>query len=259
MEISRPHIDFLHNAAQRRRAAGDLLGASVFLDELLRIEPDHPEALMSLATIQITDNPHSAALLCGRIIKQTPNNVAAWSLLGQAVSTLSRADEAVQAFARAVQLDPNDANLQSNLSVALMRAGNPWAAVDAAKRAMTLNPKLPEAYSSLGHAYNVLEMSEEAISAFSDRASTATEFPRRAFGHGSRGTKFRTTIEGRSGSAARFRIFARTSGISRVARHGVPRDWRSRVGEICERKGCRTFASPVVSREQRNNGRAIRS
>ena len=156
MEISRPHIEFLHNAAQRRRAAGDLVGASVFLDELLRIEPDHPEALMSLATIQITDNPHSAAVLAGRIIKHTPNNVAAWTLLGQAVSTLSRADEAVQAFARAVQLDPNDANLQSNLSVALMRAGNPWAAVDAAKRAMTLNPKLPEAYSSLGHAYNVL-------------------------------------------------------------------------------------------------------
>ena len=177
MEISRTHIDFLHNAAQRRRAAGDLLGASVFLDELLRIEPDHPEALMSLATIQIADNPHSAAVLAGRIIKQTPNNVAAWTLLGQAVSTLSRADEAVQAFARAVQLDPNDANLQSNLSVALMRAGNPWAAVDAAKRAMTLNPKLPEAYASLGHAYNVLEMSEEAISAFTTALRLRQNFP----------------------------------------------------------------------------------
>ena len=177
MEISRPHIEFLHNAAQRRRAAGDLVGASVFLDELLRIEPDHPEALLSLATIQITDNPHSAAVLAGRIIKHTPNNVAAWTLLGQAVSTLSRADEAVQAFARAVQLNPDDASLQSNLSVALMRAGNPWAAVDAAKRAMTLNPKLPEAYSSLGHAYNVLEMSEEAISAFKTALRLRQNFP----------------------------------------------------------------------------------
>src|SRR5208337_78671 len=177
METSRTHIDFLHNAAQRRRAAGDLLGASVFLDELLRMEPDHPEALMSLATIQITDNPHSAAVLAGRIIKQAPNNVAAWTLLGQAVSTLSRADEAVQAFARAVQLNPDDASLQSNLSVALMRAGNPWAAVDAAKRAMTLNPKLSEAYASLGHAYNVLEMSEEAISAFKTALGLRPNFP----------------------------------------------------------------------------------
>jgi protein O-GlcNAc transferase len=166
MEISSAHVDFLLEASQRRRAAGDLLGASVFLDELLRIKPDHPDALMSLAIIRINDNPHSAALLAGQVIKQAPNHVQAWTLLGQAVSALSRADEAVQAFTRAVQINPKDANAQSNLSIALMRAGNPWPAIDAAKRAIELSPTLPEGFASLGHAYNVLDMSQEAIAAF---------------------------------------------------------------------------------------------
>jgi protein O-GlcNAc transferase len=58
-----------------------------------------------------------------------------------------------------------------------MRAGNPWAAIDAAKRAMTLNPKLPEAHASLGHAYNVLEMSEDAISAFKTALGLRPNFP----------------------------------------------------------------------------------
>jgi protein O-GlcNAc transferase len=177
MEISSTHLDFLLDAAQKRRAAGDLLGASVFLDELLRIKPDHPEALMSLAMIRINDNPHSAALLAGQVIKHLPNNVPAWTLLGQAVSALSRADEAVQAFTRAVQLNPKDANAQSNLSIALMRAGNPWAAIDAAKRAIELSPTLPEALASLGHAYNVLDMSEEAISAFKTALRLRPNFP----------------------------------------------------------------------------------
>jgi protein O-GlcNAc transferase len=177
MEISRTLIDFLLDAAQRRRAVDDLLGASVLLDELLRIEPDHPQALLSLAMIRIANNPHAAAILAGRTIKNSPNDVAAWTLLGQAVSALSRADEAVQAFTRAARLDPNDANAQSNLSVALMRAGNPWKAIDAAKCAIALNPKLPEAFASLGHAYNVLEMSEEASSAFTTALRLRSNFP----------------------------------------------------------------------------------
>ena len=177
MEISSAHVDFLLDASQRRRAAGDLVGASVFLDELLRIKPDHPDALMSLAMIRINDDPHSAALLAGQVIKHAPNHVPAWTLLGQAVSALSRADEAVQAFTRAVQLNPKDANAQSNLSIALMRAGNPWPAIDAAKRAVELSPTLPEAFSSLGHAYNVLDMSQEAISAFKTALRLRPNFP----------------------------------------------------------------------------------
>jgi predicted O-linked N-acetylglucosamine transferase (SPINDLY family) len=177
MEISHTHIGFLLDAAQKRRSVNDLLGASVLLDELLRIEPDHPEALLCLATMRIANNPHAAALLAGRIIKLSPNNVAAWTLLGQAVSALSRADDAVQAFTRAAQLDPNDANAQSNLSIALMRAGNPWKAIDAAKCAIALNLKLPEAFASLGHAYNVLEMSDEAVSAFTSALRLRSNFP----------------------------------------------------------------------------------
>ena len=149
---------------------------------VLRIKPDHPDALIVSAMIRINDNPHSAALLAGQVIKHVPNHVPAWTLLGQAVSALSRADEAVRAFTRAVQLNPKDANAQSNLSIALMRAGNPWPAIDAAKRALELSPTLPEAFASLGHAYNVLDMSEDAISAFKTALRQRPNSPMRFWG-----------------------------------------------------------------------------
>ena len=79
---------------------------------------------------------------------------------------LSRGDEAVHAFRQAARLTPGDAHAQSNLSVALSRAGDPHAAVAAAQSAISLDPRFAEAHANLGHAYNILERSEDALSAF---------------------------------------------------------------------------------------------
>jgi protein O-GlcNAc transferase len=103
--------------------------------------------------------------------------VAAWSLLGQAASALSRNAEAVEAFSRAAALSPQDASAIANLSIAQMRAGDPHAAMDSGKRAIALNGLLPEAHASLGHALNILQRSEEAQAAFLRALALRSDFP----------------------------------------------------------------------------------
>jgi predicted O-linked N-acetylglucosamine transferase (SPINDLY family) len=159
-------VGFLLEASKRRLGSGDVSGASVLLEEVLGMVPDHQEALLALAQGRLDSDPHTAAILAGRVVSRVPGHSAAWSVLARAVSALGRADEAVRAFTQAAQLSPREASAHGNLSVALMRAGDPHKAIEAAQRAIELDPALPEAFASLGHAFNVLERSEEAVAAY---------------------------------------------------------------------------------------------
>jgi protein O-GlcNAc transferase len=157
---------FLLDAANRRLIKGERIGAGVLLDEVLQIAPENVVARLSLAKLRLRDSPSAASFLAQRVVEAAPNDAEGWSVLGQALSALSRGDEAIQAFRQAARLTPDDAHAQSNLSVALSRAGDPHAAVAAAQRAISLDPRLAEAHANLGHSYNILERSEDAVSAF---------------------------------------------------------------------------------------------
>jgi predicted O-linked N-acetylglucosamine transferase (SPINDLY family) len=159
-------VSYLYAAAQRRRAAGDPTGAAVLLDEVLQVASDHQQALSELASANLDKNPHAAATFASRLVRAAPNIAANWTLLGQAVAGLSRADEALRAFEQAAKLAPCDASAWSNFTIARMRAGDPHAAVEAGRRAVELDPKMPEAHAGLGHALNVLQRSQEAVTCF---------------------------------------------------------------------------------------------
>jgi protein O-GlcNAc transferase len=170
-------VSYLYAAAQRRRAAGDTSGATVLLDELLQVTPDHQEALSELACLRLSANPRSAAALASRLVRLAPNRSANWTLLGQAVAALSRADEALRAFERAAELAPRDAAVWSNLTVARMRAGDPFAAIEAGRRATELDAAMPEAHASFGHALNVIRSSATAAASFETALRLRPNYP----------------------------------------------------------------------------------
>ncbi len=105
---------------------GDLGGSIAFVEELLQLWPDHREAMLRLATLQLGQNPHVAASLASRLCRSGPDEVPAWTLLGQAVSALGRVPmKPFKGHPASAKLSPADAHAHSNLSVALLACRRP--------------------------------------------------------------------------------------------------------------------------------------
>jgi protein O-GlcNAc transferase len=160
-----PSDDFLLARIQQRLTANDRSGALILLEELLHRQPDHVPSLLMLAELQLTASPMAAANAAHRIIQSDPDHLQAMELLARALSAMGRHDEAVRAFQTVASALPTKSLAQTNLSLALLRAGDPHASVTVARRAIALDPMSPEAYAILGHAHNVLFQSEEAVDA----------------------------------------------------------------------------------------------
>jgi len=77
-----------------------------------------------------------------------------------------RIEEALDAFDRALALDPNHANAHSNRGVLLRAAGRPVEAEAAYRTAIRLDPSHIDAYTNLGILLNGLRRSEEAVACF---------------------------------------------------------------------------------------------
>ena len=73
-------------------------------------------------------------------------------------------DDSMAAYERAIDLNPNDADLLAEMANAVSCAGHPEQAVDLVKRAIRLNPYYPDWYLwNLGEAYFDLENYNEAV------------------------------------------------------------------------------------------------
>ncbi len=157
---------FLFSAARRRFAANDRTGALVLLDELLQMRPEHAPALLMLAELQLAASPVAAANAAHRVVQSNPDDLQARELLARALSAMGRHDEALHVFRGVAAAMPANAFARANFSVSLLRAGDPHAAITAARHAIELDPTAPEAYAALGHGYNLLHQTEDAIATF---------------------------------------------------------------------------------------------
>ena len=173
-------------------------------DEVLRLEPDQPEALMQKgqAAFQLGETALAAnggardasterwlgqALECLRkVVKRNPNDAGAWKLLGMSAFMMGRGLEAEEAMARARSLGaPGQATLSVQITGVAEGAegGRAWlaTATELAQRgeteeanrayakALELDPTMVEAWLERGVGLAMLGQGEEALGCF-DRA-----------------------------------------------------------------------------------------
>jgi serine/threonine-protein kinase len=81
-----------------------------------------------------------------------PNNATIQSALGHVLVQERKWDEAINTLRQAITLEPNDAVAHNNLGVALQTVGSADAAVPEFREAVRLRPDYLEAHSNLGHA-----------------------------------------------------------------------------------------------------------
>ncbi len=101
-----------------------------------------------------------------KVLQRHPKSPQVWYLLGMAVLSQGRLEDALPPFRRALEFDPRMAPALFNLGFALERLGRLDDAIDAYRRTLAVAPKLADAYNNLGNVLQKLKRHDEALAAY---------------------------------------------------------------------------------------------
>lgn len=147
--------------AQERRSA-----AEEEYEAALKVKPDLVDALLGLAKLKrIRLACEDAIALYEKAETIRPTFDGAYGL-GVCYSYLQRDDEAVAKFDAATRRDPQAAVAWVGLGTSLAKTGRAAEGIPKLQQAITLEPKMGEAYYALGMAYQAARQPELAQKAF---------------------------------------------------------------------------------------------
>lgn len=107
------------------------------------------------------------AKLLREIVTREPKNVDAWVRLGNMSMDSGKYQDAVDAYAAALDIDPMNVNVRVDMGTCYRNLGNPVRAVEEYRKAIEIEPKHIYAYKNLGVVLAFdLQRNEEAIKAF---------------------------------------------------------------------------------------------
>jgi tetratricopeptide (TPR) repeat protein len=160
-------IQDLIQTAMRHQQAGELTEAEKIYDEILRLQPEQPDALALLATIALRRGDIDAAIdLLGRAITSKPDFFDAHKSLGALLAKRGEFEKAIQSYQRALELRPADAKAHFDLGNILFRLNQLDGAIGAYSKAIELRPDFGEAHNNLGEALSRKGLADQAMESY---------------------------------------------------------------------------------------------
>jgi len=151
---------------------GDIASAMERYVEVLRIDPQNPDALYYVAVVACQEGQFQQGIeLARRAIERGPPQARVYNLLGQALYREGERLEAIKNFDKAIVLDPNFADAHGNRANILADAGFPDDALKSFDRALALNPTSAADWLNRGSLLQALGRHAEALTSF-DKAIT---------------------------------------------------------------------------------------
>lgn len=173
----------LQTAVGRHRA-GRAKEAEPIYRQVLALRPDNTDALYLLGLLTQSDGRFAeSAELFHRAVAVDPYSVRCQMNLGLSLGGmgLGRTEDAIAAFRKAIELDPNVAEAWSNLGNELRTEGKFEEAMDCYRRALRLKENFPEAQCNLGVCLQETEPTlDGAIAAYEKSLEMQHDF---ALGH----------------------------------------------------------------------------
>ncbi len=112
-----------------------------------------------------------------KAVEIDPTMVKAYNYLGRAYYTQGMIEGAIKAYKKAVELDPANPKSYINLGIAYRYDEEYEAAINELNKAIELNPLTAVAYDEIGMALLKMEKNDDAIAAFKNAAAIDPEFP----------------------------------------------------------------------------------
>ncbi|HET6370236.1 MAG TPA: tetratricopeptide repeat protein, partial [Nitrospiria bacterium] len=123
-------------------------------DEVLRVDPENPDALYLLGINELNHKRWIEARdTFVRLVKRRPDSAIGYYHLGLAESGLNRTEEARKAFAKAIALKPDYVAAHGEMGNLLRRTGDDEEALLHYKEAIRLDPRSLPSYANLGEIY----------------------------------------------------------------------------------------------------------
>ena len=146
---------------------GDLAQAMERYVEVLRADPQNPDALYYVAVVACQEGQYRQGIdLARRAIDFGPPQARVHNLLGQALYREGERLEALKNFDRAIALDANFADAHGNRANILVDAGFADEALKSFDRALALNPASGPDWLNRGALLQELGRHDEALASF---------------------------------------------------------------------------------------------
>lgn len=135
--------------------------------QVLQINPDHPDALHFLGVIAHQKGRNDEAVeLIRKAISINSNYPDAYMNLGNVLKDIGRLDEAEKVYQSCLSLDSEHVDAMSNLGVVLRLNEKYAEALTTLERAVSIAPNHSQAHHNLGNVLKTLNRHEEAIAAY---------------------------------------------------------------------------------------------
>lgn len=153
--------------ALRLHRAGQFASAASIYREILRSEPNQPDALNLLGLLTQQNGDHAqASELLAKAFAANPKNFTCLLNRGASLRALGCQEEAIREFNRVLVLDPCQAEAHHQLGNALKSLHRFAEATISLRRAAELSPKNAAIWLNLGAALLELSTRDEAIACF---------------------------------------------------------------------------------------------
>jgi tetratricopeptide (TPR) repeat protein len=176
-ETSRTLKDWLQ-IAQKELQEGRFLEAERSLEEALKLDPQHPDALhlLGIATSRLGKNARALELI-GRAKELRPDIAQFDASLGLVNIGLRRFHDALVNFEDALRKRADDADALVNRGIALYELTRPEEALSSYDKALAVRGDSPEAWHNRGVVLQSLKRHEEALSSYDKALAIRRDSP----------------------------------------------------------------------------------
>jgi tetratricopeptide (TPR) repeat protein len=154
-------------SAQEHYRAGDLQKAAGLYAEIARVQPDHPDSLFMLGTINAqTGNLNAAAEYFRKLIAVHPTHTGAYYNLGNVYRDQGQFSEAFKWYQKTIQLNPGHAEAFINIGIIFRMQGRLDEEAACYQKAIQLDPRSAAAFFNLGHYFFEKEQFDKALACY---------------------------------------------------------------------------------------------